>query len=111
MSGGLVARDGQRARDDGRGRSGRGPAAHGAMNGWAILALGTAIVSAMLALVPAIGFVMAVPGGAVASLLAFPALSRSERTGTGRSMAWSALVLGLVAMFLSYSLALLSRAA
>jgi hypothetical protein len=81
------------------------------MNGWAISALAVAIVSLMLALVPGIGFVIAVPGGAVASLLAFPALSRSEQTGTGRSMAWSALALGLVAMFVSYSLALLSRVA
>jgi hypothetical protein len=81
------------------------------MNGWAIVASALAIVSVLLALVPGIGFVLAVPGGAVASLLAFPALSRSERTGTGRRMAWGALALGLLAMFVSYSFALLSRAA
>jgi len=81
------------------------------MNGWAIAALAVAIVSMLLALVPGIGFVLAVPGGAVASLLAFPALSRSERTGTGRAMAWAALATGLLAMFISYSAALLSGAA
>jgi hypothetical protein len=83
----------------------------GAMNGWAVSALALAVVSMLMALVPGIGFVLAVPGGAVASLLAFPALSRSERTGTGRGMAWAALALGLLAMFVSYSAALLARAA
>jgi hypothetical protein len=81
------------------------------MNGWAIAALGLAIVAMLIALVPGIGFVIAVPGGAVASLLVFPALSRSERTGTGRAMAWAALALGLSAMFVSYTLAFLSSVA
>jgi hypothetical protein len=96
-----VARDGQRLQ----------PEPVGAMNGWAVVALALAIVSMLLALVPGIGFVLAVPGGAAASLMAFPALSRSERTGTGRGMAWWALGLGLLAMFVSYSAALLARAA
>jgi len=106
-----VAGERKGSRGDRRGHRQREPDALGAMNGWAIAALGVAIVSLMLALVPGIGFVIAVPGGAAASLLAFPALSRSERTGTGRAMAWSALALGLIAMFLSYSLALLVRVA
>jgi len=80
------------------------------MNGWAVSALGVAIVALMLALVPGIGLVIAVPGGAAAALLSVPALSRSRRTGTGRGMAWSALALGLLAGLVSWSLALLSSA-
>jgi predicted membrane protein len=78
-------------------------------NGWAVLALAIAIVSLLIGLVPGIGFIIAVPGGAVAALLAFPALSLAERSGRGRAMAWTALALGTLAMFLSYSLALLVR--
>ena len=81
--------------------------ADGTPNGWAILALALAIVALLVGLAPGVGFLLAVPGGAVAALLAFPALSRAERTGRGRAMAWTAFVLGLAAMFVSYSLALL----
>jgi crotonobetainyl-CoA:carnitine CoA-transferase CaiB-like acyl-CoA transferase len=80
-------------------------------NGWAIAALALAVVAFLIGLMPGVGFVLAVPGGAVAALLAFPALARSERTGRGRGMAWSALALALVAMFVSYSLALLTAVA
>lgn len=79
-------------------------------NGWAIVALALGIVALLIGLVPGIGFVLAVPGGAIAALLAFPALSHAERSGRGRGMAWSALALGTLAMFVSYSLALLVRA-
>jgi heme O synthase-like polyprenyltransferase len=75
-------------------------------NTWAVIALALAIVAFLLGLMPGIGFLLAVPGGAVAALLAFPALSAAERTGRGRAMAWSAFVLALLAMFVSYSLAL-----
>lgn len=75
-------------------------------NGWAVLALALAIVALLVGLVPGVGFIVAVPGGAVAALLAFPALSRAERTGRGRAMAWTAFTLALLAMFISYSLAL-----
>jgi hypothetical protein len=74
-------------------------------NGWAVLALALAIVALIVGLVPGVGFLLAVPGGAIAALLAFPALSRAERTGRGRAMAWTAFVVALVAMFLSYTLA------
>jgi hypothetical protein len=74
-------------------------------NGWAVLALALAIVALIVGLVPGVGFLIAVPGGAIAALLAFPALSRAERTGRGRAMAWTAFVVALVAMFLSYTLA------
>jgi hypothetical protein len=86
----------------GRGR-GRGEVP----NGWAIVALALACVALLVGLVPGVGFILAVPGGAVAALLALVGLSRAERTGRGRAMAWSALALALVAMFVSYSLALL----
>jgi hypothetical protein len=76
-------------------------------NGWAVLALALALVSLLVGLMPGIGFLLAVPGGAIAALLAFPALSRAERTGRGRAMAWTAFALALVAMFLSYTLAAL----
>lgn len=75
-------------------------------NGWAVLALALAIVALLVGLVPGVGFIVAVPYGAVAALLAFPALSRAERTGRGRAMAWTAFTLALLAMFVSYSLAL-----
>ena len=75
-------------------------------NGWAVLALALAIVAFIVGLVPGVGFLLAVPGGAIAALLAFPALSRAERTGRGRAMAWTAFGLALLAMFVSYSLAL-----
>jgi crotonobetainyl-CoA:carnitine CoA-transferase CaiB-like acyl-CoA transferase len=74
-------------------------------NGWAVVALALAIVALIVGLVPGVGFLLAVPGGAVAALLAFPALSRAERTGRGRAMAWTAFVVALVAMFVSYTLA------
>jgi crotonobetainyl-CoA:carnitine CoA-transferase CaiB-like acyl-CoA transferase len=74
-------------------------------NGWAVLALALAIVALIVGLVPGVGFLLAVPGGAIAALLAFPALSHAERTGRGRAMAWTAFVVALVAMFLSYTLA------
>ena len=76
-------------------------------NGWAILALALAIVALLVGLVPGVGFLLAVPGGAVAVLLAFPALSLAERTGRGRAMAWTAFAVGLLAMFVSYTLAAL----
>lgn len=78
-------------------------------NGWAVVALALAIVALLVGLVPGVGFIVAVPGGAIAALLAFPALSHAERSGRGRGMAWSALALGTLAMFISYSLALLVR--
>jgi hypothetical protein len=78
-------------------------------NGWAVVALAVAIVALLIGLVPGIGFIIAVPGGAIAALLAFPALSLAERSGRGRAMAWSALAIGMLAMFISYSLALLVR--
>jgi len=76
-------------------------------NGWAILALALALVASIVGFVPGVGFILAVPGGAVAVLLAFPALSLAERTGRGRAMAWTAFAVGLLAMFVSYTLAVL----
>jgi hypothetical protein len=76
-------------------------------NGWATVALAVAVVALLVGLMPGIGFLVAVPGGALAALLAFPALAMAERTGRGRGMAWAALALGLLAMFVSYSLGLL----
>jgi hypothetical protein len=76
-------------------------------NGWAVAALALAIVALIVGLVPGVGFLLAVPGGAIAALLAFPALSRAERTGRGRAMAWAALGVALAAMFVSYTLAVL----
>lgn len=81
-------------------------AAEGAPNTWAVVALALASVAFLVGLMPGIGFLIAVPMGAVATLLAFPALSAAERTGRGRAMAWTAFVLALLAMFVSYSLAL-----
>ena len=78
-------------------------------NGWAVAALALAIVALLVGLVPGVGFIVAVPSGAVAALLAFPALSLAERSGRGRGMAWSALAIGMLAMFISYTLALLVR--
>jgi uncharacterized RDD family membrane protein YckC len=75
-------------------------------NTWAVVALALAVVAFLLGLMPGIGFLIAIPMGAVATLLAFPALGAAERTGRGRAMAWSAFVLALLAMFVSYSLAL-----
>lgn len=75
-------------------------------NTWAVVALALATVALLVGLMPGIGFLLAVPGGAIAALLAFPALSAAERTGRGRAMAWSAFVIALAAMFISYSLAL-----
>jgi hypothetical protein len=98
------SRDGSR---DGGGGGGGGDAP----NGWAIVALALAVVALIVGVVPGVGLVLAVPGGAIAALLAFPALSHAERTGRGRAMAWSAFVLALVAMFVSYSLAVLLRVA
>lgn len=87
-------------------RTGGGGEPEATPNGWAVLALALAIVAFLLGLAPGIGFLIAVPGGAVAALLAFPALGAAERTGRGRAMAWTAFVLALLAMFVSYSLAL-----
>jgi hypothetical protein len=81
-------------------------AAEGTPNTWAVVALALAIVAFLVGLMPGIGFLIAVPMGAVATLLTFPALSAAERTGRGRAMAWTAFVLALLAMFVSYSLAL-----
>ncbi len=80
-------------------------------NGWAVVALALAIVALLVGLMPGVGFLLAVPGGAVATLLALPGLSAAERTGRGRGMAWTAFALGLLAMFASYSLALLAPVA
>jgi hypothetical protein len=83
-------------------------AQEGTPNTWAVVALALAVVALLVGLMPGIGFLIAVPGGAVATLLALPALSAAERTGRGRAMAWTAFALGLLAMFVSYSLALLA---
>jgi uncharacterized membrane protein len=76
-------------------------------NPWALLALLLAAPALVLGLVPGVGFLIGVPGGALAALLALAGLARSERTGTGRRVATVGLVLGLLAMFISYSTALL----
>ena len=86
--------------------SGSGAGSDERPNGWAIVALALAIVALLVGLIPGVGFLIAVPGGAVAALLAFPALGTAERTGRGRAMAWTAFTLALLAMFVSYSLAL-----
>jgi len=78
-------------------------------NGWSVVALAVAIVALLVGLVPGVGFIIAVPGGAIAALLAFPALSLAERSGRGCGMAWSALAIGTLAMFISYSFVLLVR--
>jgi hypothetical protein len=76
-------------------------------NGWAVLGLAVGIVALLLGIVPGLGLAIGVGGGALATLLGFVGLSRSDRTGTGRGMARAAVAVGSAAVLVSYVLALL----
>lgn len=76
-------------------------------NGWAVIGLAVGIVALLLGSVPGLGLAIGVGGGAIATLLGFAGLSRSDRSGTGRGMARAAVAVGCAAVLLSYVLALL----
>jgi hypothetical protein len=76
-------------------------------NGWAVIGLALGVVALLLGIVPGLGLAIGVGGGALATLLGFVGLARSDRTGTGRGMARAAVAVGSAAVLLSYVLALL----